>query len=56
MQTVYLKEPLQSIDIEWGVAFIGSRWGNIFTYNIAVSFQDYLWFFLVVNNFIYCVK
>ncbi|XP_017968409.1 uncharacterized protein LOC108659811 [Drosophila navojoa] len=37
MQTVYLKEPLQSIDIEWGVAFIGSRWGNIFTYNIAAN-------------------
>ncbi|XP_064550461.1 uncharacterized protein LOC135436703 isoform X2 [Drosophila montana] len=37
MQTIYLKEPLQSIDIEWGVAFIGSRWGNIFTYNIAAN-------------------
>ncbi|KAM8703798.1 hypothetical protein ACLKA7_008432 [Drosophila subpalustris] len=37
MQTVYLKEPLQSIDIAWGVAFIGSRWGNIFTYNIATN-------------------
>ncbi|XP_070063383.1 serine-rich adhesin for platelets isoform X2 [Drosophila virilis] len=37
MQTVYVKEPLQSIDIEWGVAFIGSRWGNIFTYNIAAN-------------------
>ncbi|EDV93786.1 GH18101, partial [Drosophila grimshawi] len=37
VQTVYLKEPLQSIDIEWGIAFIGSRWGNIFTYNIAAN-------------------
>lgn len=39
MQTVYLKEPLQSIDIAWGIAFIGSRWGNVFTYNIAVSYK-----------------
>ncbi|XP_034489180.1 zinc finger protein 106 [Drosophila innubila] len=37
MQTVYLKEPLQSIDIAWGVAFVGSRWGHIFTYNIATN-------------------
>ncbi|KAH8409794.1 hypothetical protein KR222_007601, partial [Zaprionus bogoriensis] len=36
-QTVYLKEPLQSIDIAWGIAFIGSRWGRIFTYNIAAN-------------------
>ncbi|KAH8369475.1 hypothetical protein KR009_012088 [Drosophila setifemur] len=37
MQTVYFKEPLQSIDIAWGLAFIGSRWGNIFTFNIVTN-------------------
>ncbi|KAH8340867.1 hypothetical protein KR059_008811, partial [Drosophila kikkawai] len=39
MQTVYFKEPLQSIDIAWGVAFIGSRWGNIFTFNVTTNKQ-----------------
>ncbi|KAH8264409.1 hypothetical protein KR038_008305 [Drosophila bunnanda] len=42
MQTVYFKEPLQSIDIAWGVAFIGSRWGNIFTFNVTTNEQAYL--------------
>ncbi|KAH8242585.1 hypothetical protein KR032_000277 [Drosophila birchii] len=37
MQTVYFKEPLQSIDIAWGVAFIGSRWGNIFAFNVITN-------------------
>ncbi|XP_030373773.1 histone-lysine N-methyltransferase, H3 lysine-79 specific [Scaptodrosophila lebanonensis] len=37
LQTVYFKEPLQSIDVEWGIAFIGSRWGNIFTYNLTTN-------------------
>ncbi|ALC45724.1 CG14322, partial [Drosophila busckii] len=36
-QTVYLKEPLQSIDVAWGTAYVGSRWGNIFTYDIAAN-------------------
>ncbi|KAH8291750.1 hypothetical protein KR054_000096 [Drosophila jambulina] len=39
MQTVYFKEPLQSIDIAWGVAYIGSRWGNIFTFNVETNKQ-----------------
>ncbi|KAH8374810.1 hypothetical protein KR200_006357, partial [Drosophila serrata] len=39
MQTVYFKEPLQSIDIAWGVAFIGSRWGNIFTFDVTTNKQ-----------------
>ncbi|XP_055853517.1 uncharacterized protein LOC129917157 [Episyrphus balteatus] len=34
LQSLNLQEPLQSIDIEWNTAFIGSRWGNIFTYDI----------------------
>ncbi|XP_055908300.1 PHD finger protein rhinoceros [Eupeodes corollae] len=34
LQSVNIQEPLQSIDIEWCTAFIGSRWGNIFTYDI----------------------
>ncbi|KAH8388235.1 hypothetical protein KR093_001552, partial [Drosophila rubida] len=37
VHTGYLKEPLQSIDINWGIAYIGSRWGNIFTYNVAAN-------------------
>ncbi|XP_034117836.1 uncharacterized protein LOC117576852 isoform X2 [Drosophila albomicans] len=37
LHTGYLKEPLQSIDINWGIAYIGSRWGNIYTYNVAAN-------------------
>ncbi|XP_041675409.1 uncharacterized protein LOC108111566 isoform X2 [Drosophila eugracilis] len=33
IETVYFKEPLQSIDIAWGLVFIGSRWGIISTFN-----------------------
>ncbi|XP_041450904.1 uncharacterized protein LOC111069972 [Drosophila obscura] len=36
-QTVYVKEPLQSIDIAWDAAFIGSRWGHIFVYNVVTN-------------------
>ncbi|KAI8043914.1 hypothetical protein M5D96_000060 [Drosophila gunungcola] len=36
IETVYFKEPLQSIDICWGLAFIGSRWGLISTFNVVV--------------------
>ncbi|SPP83911.1 uncharacterized protein LOC117586617 [Drosophila guanche] len=36
-QTVYFKEPLQSIDIAWDAAFIGSRWGHIFVYNVVTN-------------------
>ncbi|KAH8280064.1 hypothetical protein KR018_002658, partial [Drosophila ironensis] len=32
--TVYFQEPLQSMDIAWGIAFVGSRWGHIFTYDL----------------------
>ncbi|XP_039952223.1 FK506-binding protein 5 isoform X2 [Bactrocera tryoni] len=35
IQSVYLQEPLQCIEGKWGSAFIGSRWGNIFTYDIS---------------------
>ncbi|XP_017491545.1 PREDICTED: serine-rich adhesin for platelets-like [Rhagoletis zephyria] len=35
IQSVYLQEPLQCIEVQWGSAYIGSRWGNIFTYDIA---------------------
>ncbi|KPU79566.1 uncharacterized protein Dana_GF17823, isoform B [Drosophila ananassae] len=37
LQTTYFKEPLQSIDVAWGAAFIGSRWGNIFSYNVVTN-------------------
>ncbi|XP_043947947.1 uncharacterized protein LOC108031721 isoform X2 [Drosophila biarmipes] len=37
IETVYLKEPLQSIDIAWGLAFIGSRWGHISTFNVLTN-------------------
>ncbi|XP_044314815.1 uncharacterized protein LOC108052429 isoform X2 [Drosophila rhopaloa] len=37
IETVYFKEPLQSIDISWGLAFIGSRWGLISTFNVVTN-------------------
>ncbi|EDW95809.2 uncharacterized protein LOC6535463 isoform X2 [Drosophila yakuba] len=37
IETVYLKEPLQSIDVAWGFAFIGSRWGQISTFNVVTN-------------------
>ncbi|KAH8351219.1 hypothetical protein KR084_011512 [Drosophila pseudotakahashii] len=37
IETVYFKEPLQSIDIAWGLAFIGSRWGIISTFNVLTN-------------------
>ncbi|XP_023034114.2 uncharacterized protein LOC6647322 [Drosophila willistoni] len=37
MQTVYFKEPLQSIDLAWDLAFIGSRWGNLFTFDVMTN-------------------
>ncbi|XP_017047096.1 zinc finger protein 106 isoform X2 [Drosophila ficusphila] len=37
IETVYFKEPLQSIDIAWGLAFIGSRWGLISTFNVVTN-------------------
>ncbi|XP_052859567.1 uncharacterized protein LOC128266809 isoform X2 [Drosophila gunungcola] len=37
IETVYFKEPLQSIDICWGLAFIGSRWGLISTFNVVTN-------------------
>ncbi|XP_070137817.1 zinc finger protein 106 [Drosophila bipectinata] len=37
LQTTYFKEPLQSIDVAWGAAFIGSRWGKIFSYNVVTN-------------------
>uniref|UniRef100_B3P0H9 GG22416 n=1 Tax=Drosophila erecta TaxID=7220 RepID=B3P0H9_DROER len=37
IETVYLKEPLQSIDVAWGLAFIGSRWGQISTFNVVTN-------------------
>nr|NP_001287379.1 uncharacterized protein Dmel_CG14322, isoform E [Drosophila melanogaster]NP_650642.2 uncharacterized protein Dmel_CG14322, isoform A [Drosophila melanogaster]AAF55448.3 uncharacterized protein Dmel_CG14322, isoform A [Drosophila melanogaster]AHN57378.1 uncharacterized protein Dmel_CG14322, isoform E [Drosophila melanogaster] len=36
-ETVYLKEPLQSMDVAWGLAFIGSRWGQISTFNVVTN-------------------
>ncbi|XP_043652924.1 uncharacterized protein LOC122619810 isoform X2 [Drosophila teissieri] len=37
IETVYLKEPLQSLDVAWGFAFIGSRWGQISTFNVVTN-------------------
>ncbi|KAH8336027.1 hypothetical protein KR074_009604, partial [Drosophila pseudoananassae] len=37
LQTTYFKEPLQSIDVAWGAAFIGSRWGKVFSYNVVTN-------------------
>ncbi|KAL5274410.1 ZNF106 family protein [Megaselia abdita] len=34
LQSIDVHEPIQSLDISWDIAFMGSRWGNVFTYNI----------------------
>ncbi|CAD7092586.1 unnamed protein product [Hermetia illucens] len=34
LQSVNLHEPLQTINLCWNIAFIGSRWGNILTYDV----------------------
>uniref|UniRef100_T1PDX9 YWTD domain protein n=1 Tax=Musca domestica TaxID=7370 RepID=T1PDX9_MUSDO len=39
-QSVYLKEPLQTLDIQWDTAFTGSRWGNIYTTNISANVRS----------------
>ncbi|XP_055377772.1 putative uncharacterized protein DDB_G0282133 isoform X2 [Condylostylus longicornis] len=37
MLAVNLEEPLQSIDVAWHTVFVGTKWGNVFSYDLLES-------------------